>query len=328
MSVAVRELSMRRPAGARLRTLALTPEVALALILLAVSALFTFLNPVFLSWDTAQTILRSVAFVGIMAVGMAVLLVSGQFDLSVGSVAGLTAVCSAELMTSGWSIGAAVLAGLVVAASVGLFNAVLAVYAHIPVLVVTLGTLYMARGLAQVVTGGKQVTPLPQRLLDVGAASFLGLPLAVWIFFAIVVVGQVVLRWTRFGRSAYAAGGNPVAAQLAGIRVRRVRAVLFVVVAVLAGLSGILIMATIQIGDPTIGQGYELSVLAACVVGGVSLFGGRGTVVGAVLGVVVVQVVSTGLVLAQVDPALQPVGIGVALLVAISLDVVGRQQAA
>ena len=313
---------------ARLAKVLLSPEVALVAVLVLLSIVFTILNPVFLSWATAQTILRSVAFIGIIAVGMSMLLVSGQFDLSVGSVAALGAVCAGELMTAGVPVLVACLAGIAVSGAVGVLNAVLTLFARIPVLVVTLGTLYMARGLAFVVTGGQQISPLPESLVAFGEADVLGLPYPVWIFFAVAVAGHVVLHFSRFGRAAYASGGNPLAARLAGIQVRRVQAISFVLVSCLAGLSGILIMARIQVGEPSIGQGYELSVLAACVVGGVSLFGGRGSVIGAVLGVIFVQVVSTGLVLAQVDPALQPVGIGAALLVAISLDVVRRQSAA
>jgi ribose/xylose/arabinose/galactoside ABC-type transport system permease subunit len=315
-------------ARARLLKVAATPELALVAVLVVLTVVFTILNPVFLSWETAQTILRSIAFIGIIAVGMSMLLVSGQFDLSVGSVAALGAVCAGELMTAGVPVLVACAAGIAVSGAVGVLNAILTLFARIPVLVVTLGTLFMARGLAFVVTGGQQISPLPESLVQFGEADVLGLPYPVWIFFAIAVTGHVILHFTRFGRAAYASGGNPLAARLAGIQVRRVQALSFVLVSCLAGLSGILIMARIQVGEPSIGQGYELSVLAACVVGGVSLFGGRGSVIGAVLGVIFVQVVSTGLVLAQVDPALQPVGIGAALLVAISLDVVRRQRAA
>jgi ribose transport system permease protein len=304
------------------------PEVALVAVLVVLSIVFTALNPVFLTWETAQTILRSISFIGIIAVGMSLLLVSGQFDLSVGSVAALGAVCAGELMTAGVPVLIACTAGIAASGAVGALNAALTLFARIPVLVVTLGTLYMARGLAFVVTGGQQISPLPPSLVSFGEAELLGLPYPVWIFLAIALMGHAILHYSRFGRAAYAAGGNPLAARLAGIRVRRVQGLLFVAVSCLAGLAGILIMARIQVGEPSIGQGYELSVLAACVVGGVSLFGGRGSVLGAVLGVIFVQVVSTGLVLAQVDPALQPVGIGAALLVAISLDVVRRQRAA
>ncbi len=319
-----RELGLRE----RVVTVLLTPEITLAIVLGLLVVLFTALNPVFLTWDTAQTILRSVSYIGIIAVGMSLLLVSGQFDLSVGSVAALGAVTAGELMLLGVPVIPACIAGIVASGVIGVLNAVLTLNAHIPVLVVTLGTLYIARGIALVVTGGQQISPLPESLLAFGEAEVLGLPYPVWIFLVLAVAGYVLLRHTKFGRSAYACGGNPVAARLAGLPVRRIQGLLFVLVACLAGLAGILIMARIQVGQASIGQGYELSVLAACVVGGVSLFGGRGSVLGAVLGVIFVQVVSTGLVLAKVDPALQPVGIGAALLVAISLDVVRRQQAA
>jgi ribose transport system permease protein len=296
-----------------------------ALIIVAVIA-FTAVNPVFFSIDNAQTIFRAVAFVGIIAVGMTLLLIAGKFDLSVGSVAALGAVSAGQFMNVGVPTWLAVLGGLLVSAAVGAVNAFLTLWLRIPVLIVTLGTLYIARGLALVITNGLAVRGLTKDFKEAGQAEFLNLPVSVWIFLILTVIAFFVLKLTPYGRFLYASGGNEEAARLAGIRVREVQAWTFVLVSTLSGLAGILIMARIGSGQPTIGQGYELSVLAACVVGGISLFGGKGTISGMFLGVIFVQVISVGLVLAKVNPTLQQVGVGLALLVAIVVDVVRSQR--
>jgi ribose transport system permease protein len=301
-------------------------EVPLGGLIIAATLVFTVVNPVFFSIENAQTIFRAVAFVGIIAVGMTFLLISGKFDLSVGSVAALGAVSAGQFMNLGVPTWIAVVGGLLVAATIGAINAFLTLWLHIPVLIVTLGTLYIARGLALVITNGLAVRGLTDEFKQFGQAEFAGLPISVWIFLILTVVAYVVLKFTPFGRYLYAAGGNDEAARLAGVKVRSVRAAAFIMVSTLSGLAGILIMGRIESGQPTIGQGYELSVLAACVVGGVSLFGGRGTISGMFLGVIFVQVISVGLVLSKVDPTLQQVGIGLALLIAVVVDVVRSQR--
>lgn len=317
----------RRAASASVLKLVTSPEVGLCALILALVAVFSLLSPSFFSIGTAQTIFRAVASVGIISVGMSLLLITGKFDLSVGSVAALGAVTAGQLMTAGVPVALSVLGGLVASAAVGMLNAWLTLWVNIPVLIVTLATLYIARGVALVITNGQAITTLPLALTDFGKAEIAGLPWPVWIFLFLVVIGHIVLRYTLFGRAAFASGGNAVAARIAGIRVRRVQTISFVVVSVLSGLAGILIMARIEVGQPSIGDGYELSVLAACVVGGVSLFGGRGSIIGAFLGVIFVQVVAVGMVLTKVDPTLQQVGIGAALLVAITVDVVRSRRA-
>jgi ribose/xylose/arabinose/galactoside ABC-type transport system permease subunit len=301
-------------------------EVPLGGLIIAATLVFSAINPVFFSVENAQTIFRAVAFVGIIAVGMTFLLISGKFDLSVGSVAALGAVSAGQFMNLGVPTWIAVAGGLIVAAAIGAVNAFLTLWLHIPVLIVTLGTLYIARGLALVITNGLAVRGLTDEFKEFGQAEFAGLPISVWIFLTLTIAAFVVLKYTPFGRYLYASGGNDEAARLAGVKVRSIRAAAFVLVSTLSGLAGILIMGRIESGQPTIGQGYELSVLAACVVGGVSLFGGRGTISGMFLGVIFVQIVSVGLVLSRVDPTLQQVGIGLALLIAVVVDVVRSQR--
>lgn len=297
-------------------------EFGLVLAIVATSALLTVIEPNFLSVGTAQSVLRASAYVGIIAVAQCLLLITREFDLSVGAVAGLGAVVASKLMEGDTGVAwpLAVAAGIAAGAVAGLANGLLITQLRIPALVVTLGMLYIAQGLSLVVTGGFPISDLPSDFLSIGQANPLGLPWAAWIFFGAVVVGSAVLRTTTFGRRIYATGGNARAANYGGLRPARTKIVLFVTVSSLAALAGILLIARVRVADPTIGQGWELQSIGGAVVGGVSLFGGVGTVVGAFLGIVFLQLVTTGLVIAGFDTSLQSVAVGVLLIGAIAVD--------
>lgn len=297
-------------------------EFGLIVAIVAVSVLFTLIQPNFLSFATAQSVIRAVAFVGIIAVGQALLLITREFDLSVGAVAGLGAVVASRLMEGEGGIAwpVAVAAGIATGTGAGLANGLLVTQLRIPALVVTLGMLYIAQGLSLVVTGGFPITDLSADFLVIGQANPLGLPWAAWIFFGVVVAGSVVLKTTTFGRRTYATGGSVRAASYAGMRPERTKIVLFITVSSLAALAGILLIGRIGVADPTIGQDWGLRSIGGAVVGGVSLFGGAGSVLGAFLGVVFLQLVTTGLVIAGFDTSLQDVAVGVLLIGAIALD--------
>jgi ribose transport system permease protein len=289
-----------------------------ALILLVAVVGFGVFAEGFLSGPSVATIVRTAAFTGIVAVGMTVLLVTGQFDISVGSVAGLSAVSAAMAMQSADSVLVGVLVGVAVGITVGLLNGVLTTVVGIPAFIVTLGTLFAARGLAYVLSKGRQVYPLPPGV-KVLSNDVAGIPVSVITLIAVAVVGEWLLRRSGYGRRAYAVGGNDQAASLSGISPVRIRLVAFVFSGLLAGIAGILIMSLLNSGDPQIGTGLEFAVIAAVVVGGVGLTGGVGTVVGGLVGVLFIQVISTGLVTLGVDSSLQPAVLGVVMIAALSL---------
>lgn len=296
-----------------------TPETLfVALLMVVLIVLFGSLNSGFLTGPNLSTIVRTAAFAGIVAVGMTILLVTGEFDLSVGSVAGLGAVSAALTMQATGSVPLGVLGGLVVGASAGAVNGVLTVIVGIPAFIVTLGTLFAARGLTYVLSEGRQVYPLPD---DASAlsADVLGIPVSILILVLVVVAGDYLLRRTGYGRRVYAVGGNARAAELSGVNPAAVRFAAFIITGVLSSLAGILLMSLLNSGDPQIGTGMEFAVIAAVVVGGVGLSGGVGTVVGGVLGVFFIQVVSTGLIVSGVDSSLQPAVLGVVMIAALSL---------
>lgn len=298
-----------------------TPELGLAGITVGAIVILGWMNPAFLTGSAARSILVAAAAIGIIAVGQAYLLVAGEFDLSVGSVAALSAIVAAQLMTSSLPLVLALAAGVGVGAGVGLVNGVLTVKVGLPAFIVTLGMLFVARGAALVIPrGGQPIYPLPDAVTEIGKGSLLGLPLVVWVLLALVVLADLVLRFSAYGRRLYATGGNVNTAALAGINTDRVKMSAFVVVGTLSSVAGLLVMSRLGRGQPTIGVGWELQVIAAVVVGGLSLFGGIGTIFGAFLGVLFLQIVTTGLVFMGVDASLQPVAIGVVMIVAVSLD--------
>lgn len=317
-----------RPAEEWLGRLLRTPELGLVTASALAVLIFSLINSAFLSHANLESILRTIAFIGIIAVGQAILLVSGEFDLSVGSVAGFSAVFAAWLMTqAGWSVALALVAALLAGAAIGMINGLLTVRVGLPAFVVTLGMLLVAKGGGYVLSNGRQIYPIPDGVHSL-ASSLLGLPISVWILLVATVVGDIVLRRSGYGRRVYATGGNALAARLSGISTARVKLAAFVLTSTLSALAGILLMAQVKAGDPQIGTGWELSVIAAVVVGGVSLFGGVGTVAGALLGVLFLQIVSTGLVIVKVDATLQPVVSGAIMIVALAIDSWRRKRTA
>jgi ribose transport system permease protein len=301
-----------------------TETLYVAVLMVVLFATFASLNSGFYSGSNLSTIAQTAAYTGIIGVGMTFVLVTGEIDLSVGSMAGLGAISAATVMQQTGSVALGVVAGILTGAIIGAINGVLVVFVGLPSFIVTLGMLFAARGLAYAFSGAKQVYPLPAGVSEL-SASFFGIPVSVLILVITVVIGDWVLRRSGYGRRVYAIGGNSRAAILGGIRPTVVRLIAFIFTAVLASIAGILQMSLLKSGDPQIGTGLEFSVIAAVVVGGVGLTGGRGTVLGGVLGVVFVQVVSTGLVVSGMDSSLQPAVLGVIMIAALSLKRFIRQ---
>ena len=270
--------------------------------------------------------LRALSFVGIIALGQTFLMISGEFDLSVGSTAGLCAIVCSHLMANlGWGIAPAIVAGLVTGAVVGLVNSFVVLKMGVPAFIATLGMLYMARGVNYLISKGYSIYPLPEPINDFGVSQPGGISWSFFIFIILAFIFDQVLRRTVHGRKLYAVGGNKEVANLAGISPNLIKASGFVLVGVMAGLAGILLMSRIVTGQPTIGLGWELNVIAAVVIGGVSLWGGVGTIAGAVIGLLIMQVVSTGLIIINVDPYWQTVAVGAIMILAVFLDLLRRR---
>lgn len=316
----------KAPSTNLLRRLFAIPEVGVLIPLIALFLLFYLINPTMVAPKNIANMLRALSFVGVIALGMTFLMISGEFDLSVGSVAGLCAiVCSHLMVNKGWGVAPAILAGLLTGAACGLINSFVVLKMGVPGFIATLGMLYMARGINYLISKGYSIYPLPDVLNKFGVAQPLGISWSFFFFIVLAILFDQILRRTVHGRRLYAVGGNKEVANLAGINVNLIKTSGFVLVSMMAGLSGMLLMSRIVTGQPTIGAGWELNVIAAVVIGGVSLFGGSGSILGAVIGLMIMQVVNTGLIIVNVDPYWQTVAIGGIMILAVFIDLVRRR---
>jgi len=312
---------------ARLIAFITVGEVGVVAALLLIVALFYALEPAFLSERNIRAIFNVVSFVGIIAIGQTILLVAGEFDLSVGSVAGVCAVSAAQLMTAfAWPVPIALMGGIGIGLVIGLVNGLVVVKFKIPAFIQTLGMMFIGQGLIQLITGGYPVYPLPESVSNFGMSTFaFGLGWSFAFFIVAALVADIVLRRTVLGRNLYATGGNPEVARLVGINTAWYKIGAFMTVGALAAIAGIFVMADLQSGTTSIGTGWELVVIAGVVVGGVSLFGGVGTIAGGVAGIVVLKVVQSGLVVIGVDSNWQQIAVGVIMVAAVGLDIVRRR---
>ena len=301
-----------------------TRELGILLALVVLVLYTTINNSRFLSGQSIRDNLLNTAILAVMATGQAVVVITRNIDLSVGSVLGISAWAVATMMSEhqGLPMIVAILVGLAVGAVAGLLNGVLVRYGKVPALVVTLGTLYIYRGITYQWAGGSQVNAdkLPAHFLNFANDNLLGIPWLVLI--ALIVVGgaTLVMRNYRVGRELYAMGSSPQAAELAGIKVARNLLGAFLLSGALAGLAGVLFAARFGTVDASAGTGYELNVVAAVVVGGVAVFGGSGTVWGAGLGALLLTVISSALAVLDINQFWQQAIVGALIILAICAD--------
>jgi len=302
------------------------PETAVLFAVLAILVIFfSITSAYFLNTANLINILQNTARIGIVACPATLLLISGQFDLSVGSasafvamVAAIAAATSGSPITPGLPLWVALLAGMVAALLIGLLNGVSVTFFRINALITTLATLAILRGLTKVASDGQTVRL--DEFTWLGTSRVLGLPIPVYVFAAVVVVFFFMLRYTTYGRSMYAIGASPTAARLAGIRTDRAIFVAFILSALLAGVSGLILVSQVGSASPNAGLGLELSVVTAVVLGGASLSGGRGSIVGTTLAVLIIGVLGNGLIQLAVPSYWIDVAGGVLLLVAVGFD--------
>lgn len=291
-------------------------------IFVALAALFVVLAAAmpdtFLTTGNLTNVLRQNSFTAVLAVGMTLTILTGGIDLSVGSVVALSGVLAAEALAQGHGVAAAIGAGVATGAVVGVVNALLVTRVRIPPFLASLAMMLIVKAAAFKRTGGETVR-LPEDAVASFGALMDGLaPVAIML--AVVGLGWFVLAWTPFGRHVYAVGGNVEAARLAGIRVPRVLLGVYLICGALAGLAGVMVASRLGAGDPRTGVSFELDAVAASVVGGTSLFGGRGSVWGTLAGVFFIGMLGNGLNLYGVESYNQQIVKGVVLLAATSLD--------
>ncbi len=301
--------------------------LALALMVLVLSVL----SDRFLTPDNGWNILRQISVNLCLSVGMTLVILSGGIDLSCGAILALAGALAAGLLKNGLAIpgtdlllqfttSGAILAGLVVGGAAGWVNGFAITRFSLPPFVATLGMFSIARGLTMLWTGGFPITGLGDSFGHLGTGAFLGMPMPVWIMLALTAVFVVVTKRTRFGRHLYAVGGNERAARLTGLNVSRIKLAVYTLAGALAGVAGLIVTARLDSAQPNAGLGYELDSIAAVVIGGTSLSGGRGSIWGTVLGCLIIGVLNNGLFLLNVSPFWQQVIKGLVILLAVALD--------
>ncbi|HEX4092117.1 MAG TPA: ABC transporter permease [Trebonia sp.] len=300
-------------------------EIGVVLPLIVLIVVFTLIRSSFLSTSDIEAMLIALSYIGIISVGETILMISGEFDLSVGSNAGLSAVGAAWTMTHGVPAVLGIGIGIGIGITVGAVNAFVVVKLGIPAFIATIGMLYIGQGVTLLIGNGYPFYPLPSLIGDIGTGRVLSVSYGFVLLVVLVIVGEFVLRRTTFGRAAYATGGNREVARIAGINVGRIKAVSFIVTGALSAVAGILVMSSVASANSDIGGGYELLVIASVVIGGVSLFGGVGSVIGAFLGVVLLQVVQSGLVVDGLSANWQTVAVGLIMILAVGADVLRRR---
>ncbi len=312
--------------GGRLRRLFAVRELTLLSIIVMIIATMTALSPYFFTLANFRAISIGLAPTAIIAVGMTILLISGGFDLSVGATLALCSTLTAFTLVEGANIPIAIAAGLVGGSLVGLLNGFIVTQFQVNPLVATLGTMSVARGAALVMTEGFSISSLPPAFAHLGQSNFAGVPTMVWITLVVVVLGDLALRHSVFLRQVYFVGGNENAARLSGLPVDRLRITAYVLTGLLAALAGVLLSSRLMSGMPTAGNALELQVLAACVIGGASLRGGEGTVIGSFLGVIFVALINNAMTMLAVSIYWQMIVTGAVLVTAVALDMVVRRR--
>jgi ribose transport system permease protein len=296
----------------------LLPYLGLALLVLGLA----FATDRFLTPENLGDVARRVSVINIVAVGMTFVVITGGIDLSVGSITALSGVAGTWALTHGLPVSAGVLLGVAVGALCGVINGQLVGVLRLPAFIATLGTMGAFRGLALYLTDGRTITEgVPRALGRLSDARLLAVPAPVWLLVPLALLAHVALVRTRFGRYTYAQGGNPQAAFLAGLPTRTIVASVYVISGACAGLAGMIDAARIQTGNPAAGQEYELRVIAAVVLGGAALTGGRGTIAGATIGALLMAVLENGCNLLGVSPFVQRIVIGLLIIAVVALDV-------
>ena len=313
-------MGLRGARGGPIRTFFARSEISVLIGLVALGIVMTFASPYFMTFRNIVNVLRQFSLIAILAVGEGLIIITAGIDLSVGSLVGLTACFGALAAKSGASPGVTLLAILGLGATAGLTNGLLVTKVRIPPFIATLGMMSIARGFSLLMTLG---TPIHygNTWISVVGGGYIGIvPVSVIVMLLIVAGGYVFANNTTIGRNVYAVGNNEKAATLSGIRVDRIKIMVFTLTGVLAGICGLILMGQLEGSDPFYGNGYELDVIAAAVIGGISLAGGEGNLLGVIVGAGLMGVLKNAFVLLAVPGYWQTVTVGVVIIGAVSID--------
>lgn len=305
---------------ARVNWRELLARFGLVMALIALVVVLSSLSDRFLTPSNVINVLRQISINAIIACGMTVVIIGRGIDLSVGSLLALTGVVAAGVAVGGMPAALAVLVALALGTALGTWNGVFVAYAGIAPFIVTLAGLTIFRGAALAYTDGRPITGLPPLFMTLGYGTFLGIPVPIWIMLGFLLLTHVLLRFTALGRAVYAIGGNEEAARLSGIPVRRVQAFTFAYSGLAAALAAVVLTGRLNSAQPSAGVMFELDAIAAVVVGGTSLFGGRGGVFGTLVGALIIGVINNGMNLLNVPSFYQQIVKGGVILGALLIE--------
>lgn len=295
-------------------------EYALYFVLLLLVIILTASTDKFLTTSNIISVLRQISIQAIVAVGMTMIIILGQIDLSVGAIVAFASVLNAILLRQGISIPLSILITAIVSSIWGLINGAITARYKIHAFLVTLAMLTVIRGITYTMTGGYPIGDLPKAFYSIGAGHLWIIPYPVIYMVLIYALGYFILNWTPFGRSIYAIGGNSEAARLSGIHIERIKIAVFTASAFFSAIAGIILSSRLMAGSPETGNGWELDIIAAVIIGGTNLFGGEGKITGTLVGMLFVGILTNGMILLGISPYMQQVIRGVVILAAVVLN--------
>lgn len=293
----------------------------LIFIVIGLGIVLSIISSNFLTTTNLLNVVRQIAINGILAIGMTIVCLTGGIDLSVGSIVAFSGIITAGfLRDKGLPLIVVILLAILVGALLGLYNGYFVAYWNAAPFVVTLSMMTIARGMTYVYSDGRPISNLPTSFLAIGKGSIAGIPVPTLILLLVFVLASVMLTKLKFGRYIYAVGGNEDAAMVSGINVKRIKMMVYVLSGVACGIASVILTARVSAGLPTAGNGYELDAIAATVIGGTSLSGGRGRLWGTIVGAILLGIVNNGLDLLNVSSFYQQIVKGLIILGAILID--------
>lgn len=294
---------------------------------LAAMIIFFFLSTnTFLTPNNLANIARQISIVGICAVGMTCVILTGGIDLSIGSLIGVVAVTCAMLMSKGFNPFLVVLIGLVIGMGVGVMNAACITYLKIPAMITTLGIMISLRGATYLISGGMPIYGIPEGFKALGQGSIGLVPISMIVMVAVFVFGYILLNKTVFGRHIYGIGGNEETAYLSGVNVKKEIYKIYIMVGFLGALASLTLMSRVNSGQPSAGDGYEMDIITAVVLGGVSVSGGEGKLSKVIVGVIFMGVLANGMMMLNINEYWQRVVKGLVLIAAVGIDIRSREK--
>lgn len=298
----------------------LKTESTLALLLLVLAVFLTITTRGFLTGNNLSNLVRQTAINGVVALGMTLVIIAGGIDLSVGSVVGFAGILAALLMKNGVPVVIAVLVSIAISFLIGVINGFMVHDGRIPPFIATLGSMAIVRGAIMLISNARMIAGLPKPFLDFAQAKVLGMPSLFIVWFLLILFAIFLTQKTPFGRNVYTMGSSIEVARLSGINIRFTTYMIYGLSGLMAGIAGILMTSRLANGIPTGGQGYEMDAIASCVIGGASLSGAEGTILGTVMGAIIIATLRNGGNLLGIDPFILQIVNGVIIVAAVYVD--------